>query len=707
MDFPSIPARIRRVAAHLTQLPPELVEPIISQLPLHDVVEISTTSPTLKAVVESSPAWSHVLEGKLQEFQQLWAAFNYMSYIWCGQPWKSTRALENGPWESFPQEFQPDFCTPTIIWDSEVTNPELISPLDAVKDLLGTTFWQFIGNPRYSRRGESLLLWDSYAGLSLAQLRSICLFLPQKVWPCLKSPTPLKDSILGQDEASLDFVFDSKTAPTDVETEEYALLLKNRSWTGYDASLLLPYMAKAWELHNKAKSEQLKELAGLYEKYPTILKSPRAPQRRPDNTQHILHQLLRDSSKALFKTARRSTNLRELYPYCQSLTSGYPWYRFRYPNAGLVPYDDCVQLFCVILNLFPVSDKSSKYPHSLMSDLNIAQAGLRRIHSHGTSHAESLLPRLTSDRSSPRVVVYEDMEHGSVKPANEIQWLKSFSTCVAWMHETFGDNSRSVTQTPGHISLTSPSSPTQSIAVWEKVDYQHFIDTENPDLVAAQLLRDSNLCDGLATGETSQRPSHLALYLPSYSFEKGSKIAQAVSSTSGMSRVVSELIYERLVDKVRRTVKQPPVMHTLNSKAVEVNEDSHSSETKRTERIKHVDNAELAVTAAVLKNLLQTTFKPGASVHSVLGEIQKSLILHGQKPERRYLGQRYHASTKALYQELSRMGLDRKRATYVASPSLHRIQPSRRCAAHVVTLISKARAFLYHTICDWMAKWHL
>lgn len=634
MDFPSIPARIRRVAAHLTRLPPELVEPIISQLPLHDVVEISTTSPNLEAVIETSPAWSNVFEGKLQEFQQLWAAFNCMSYIWCGQPWKSTRALENGPWESFPQEFEPGSVTPTLIWDPEVTNPELISPLDAVKDLLGTTFWQFLGNARYSRRGESLLHWESYVGLSLAQLRSICLFLPQKVWPCLKGRTPLKDSFLGQSGGPLDFAFDSKTAPTDVEAQEYALLLRNRSWTGHDASLLLPYMAKAWELHNKAKSEQLMELASLYEKHPTILKPPSAPQRRPDNTQHIFEQLLRDSSKALFKTGRRSTTVREPSHYCQTPTSRYPWYRFRHPNAALVPYDDCIQLFCVILDLFPVSEKSSKYPDSLMSHLNIAQAGLRRIYSHGTPYAEDLLPRLTSDRSSPCVIVYENMEHGSVKPAKEIQWLKSFSACVAWMREAFGYDSRSVTQWPKKISVGSQLSSIKTRSVWEKIDYQHFVDTATPDLIATQLFRDSKLCDGLATRETSQRPSHLALYVPPYSSAKGSKIAQAVSSTSGVSPVVSELIYERLVDKVRRTVKQPHVMETLNSKEIDFNEGGHGSELKDTERLSHVDKKKLTITAAVLENLLQTTFKPGASVHSVLEGIQRSLSLEEAGGER-------------------------------------------------------------------------
>lgn len=204
---------------------------------------------------------------------------------------------------------------------------------------------------------------------------------------------------------------------------------------------------------NTLMSKQLSDLAKLYERHPTRLKAPLAPQAPRSNIEHISARLQIASKRVLNNVFLGTT-----YHHHASV--------LRHRHAGLVPYDWCLRLWQLVaeddLSLSPPVMASA--PANVRKSMELAVKGLKWFYEGGAAEEESRAPA-TGDGSSasegeqketppmPRITargvqsehrwyfVHGEGRSTRFGPADlrELEWLEAFVICIEWMEQEFPD----------------------------------------------------------------------------------------------------------------------------------------------------------------------------------------------------------------------------------------------------------------------------
>lgn len=515
---PWIPQRIVRVAARLDDLPAELVEPILRDLSLFRVLQLANTP-------SATPSTSH-LRGKIE-----------------GSPsWRSVfRTGHDRPQRIFRSLSQ-------LAWAWNCQNVQQVpflnaTPLDISFDELARYFGSDFG-PRVVGRLESNFRWGfrqvlgvskgHEPSLTKALLDSICLFVPLVVLKAIDTDnySDIPDASSAQG-----------TIPVEDTCDSFTLLKCAQNWNSAQLQAFLPYFIRAFDRLNEVKSEQLLRLAALYDEYPAWLKLPLGPQEPSprNNVKHI--------GDALRTDARR---IRSKMPLCRQVrkVNAMDWYRFRFSHPTLIPTDAALQFF--------TASKSSPYDTSLLEDARRAVEGLWFIYKHDGQLGHE--KRCVRDRKTMQVrhVVYTKDRRADPSPAAEMDWLESFLRCVRWSHHQVRRNTPKL--------------------LLEPADYRQYIEAEDPETIAEQLLVDFELSRQDSTVSTAF-PSLTALYMPPFSSKRTRDVVSKMWPRL-VDDAVRQLYWEAAVQKFKRHLAKAPVLpeyedgHVLACDAVSDQDDS-------------------------------------------------------------------------------------------------------------------------------------
>jgi len=288
MDLPPPSTKRQRVARNLSNIPLELVEPILKELPLHRVMELAFISPPqagVRAAVASSPSWRFFFGNRMEFAERIWHSLNRLSWLWCRQPWMQTINRIAYPLGSYFHE-----STSPLEQDSRSRTPRH----NDLENLFLMSFQTFLTSS------------DWMCGVQQHQLQAICLFLPQEL---LRDLAKGDLSYLREPrnfEQLSDNHQDYLQSPVDeiALRDVFATAIVRHGWTADDAHVFLLYLSHAYRLLCQARSAELSFLADLYERFPSQLKLPLAPQTPRRNTKHIADALRRDSHSALGRPLR-------------------------------------------------------------------------------------------------------------------------------------------------------------------------------------------------------------------------------------------------------------------------------------------------------------------------------------------------------------------------------------------------------------------
>lgn len=502
MDLPPfVPPRIVRVAARLADLPVELVEPVLKDLNLQRILQLanapSATSFTsrLRGIIEGSPSWRSIFRTGKDRPQRIWKSLSQLAWMWNGQPVQQVAFLNS-----------PNLC---------------LSPDELVR-AHGSDFGQlvvrelettFISGFRQLLRVPGHHDEHISGSLTVALLDAICRFVPVDVLIAIDANNleGLPDASLTQDG------FSDKHTSTSSTLHGYA-----RAWDAAQLQAFLPYFTHAFDRLNHVKSEQLLRLAALYDKYPAWLKVPLGPQEPAprDNLQHI--------SKGLRNDAHRICSTMQLCRQVRRSASAMDWFRFRFSHPTLIPTDKALQLFTL--------SKSSPFPPWLLEDARRAVEGLWFMYRQDGKIGHEV--RCFRDRKTMQVrhAIHLKDRRADASPVAELDWLESFLRCVRWAHH----------EVRGNIPKL----------LLEPADFRQYIDTEDPMVVAKQLLADFEISRNDSCTRTVF-PSLTALYMPPYSSMRTRQVALNMWPEL-VDDDVRRIFWEDAVLKLKRHLAKAP-----------------------------------------------------------------------------------------------------------------------------------------------------
>lgn len=498
---PLLPQRIVRVAARLADMPAELVEPVLKDLSLHRVLQLATapsvnqSESRLKGIIEGSPSWRTVFGTGDDRPQRIWTSLSQLAWIWSRQ---------------------------TVQQVAFLNNPNLsLSPEELVR-AHGSDFGESVvrGLETSFMKGFKQLLripgqHDEHAsGLTKALLDAICRFIPVQILAATDANNfeELPDALSIRDGVS-----DEHTC-TSTTLHGYA-----REWDAEQFQAFLPYFIHAFDRLNEVKSEQLLRLAALYDQFPGWLKMPLAPQEPAprDNLQHISQSLRHDAHRVrskmpLFRQVRRTSSAKD-------------WYRFRFSHPILVPTDKALQLLS--------TSRSSPFPSNLLEDARRAVEGLWYIYGHDGKLGNEI--RCVRDRKTMQVRhAIHKARQADASPVAELDWLQSFLRCVRWAHY--------------HVRWNR-NAPKPLL---EPADYRRYIETEDPRVMAEQLLEDFQISKNDSRVGTVF-PSLTALYMPPYSSTRTREVASHIWPELA-DEELRKIYWEDAVNKLKRHLAKAP-----------------------------------------------------------------------------------------------------------------------------------------------------
>lgn len=467
---PLLPQRIVRVAARLADMPAELVEPVLKDLSLHRVLQLATTPSAsqsesrLRSIIEDSPSWRSIFRNGDDRPQRAWTSLSQLAWIWNRQNVQQVAFLNNPHLSLSPEE---------------LARAHGSNFGHSVVRGLETTFMQgFKQLLRFPGQHD-----DRASGLTKALLDAICRLIPVQVLAAIDANKfeELPDPLSLRDGVSDEHTCTSSTLHGNA-----------RDWDAAQLQAFLPHFIRAFDRLNEVKSEQLLRLAALYDQYPGWLKMPLGPQEPAprDNLQHISQSLRHDASR-----------VRSKMPLCRQVrrtSNSMDWYRFRFSHPILIPTDKALQLFSM--------SRSSPFPSNLLEDARRAVEGLWYIYGHDGKLGNEI--RCVRDRKTMQVryAVHKKERRADASPVAELDWLQSFLRCVRWAHYHLRWN----------MNVPKP--------LLEPADYRRYIETEDPRVMATQLLEDFQISKNDSCIRTVF-PSLTALYMPSYSSTRTREVA--------------------------------------------------------------------------------------------------------------------------------------------------------------------------------------
>ncbi|SPO01660.1 uncharacterized protein DNG_04333 [Cephalotrichum gorgonifer] len=521
MDYPLPPTpRIDRIAANLSSIPPELIEPVIDKLELGNVLALAVSpaaGPVLLDAIGNSPAWDWLFRygGDTSGFNRLknaWIVFNQLAFFQ-KRPLRALLATGRCGFDittQFRDDHRKIRYVTRVSWSYYPEQPKARAKyfIEDVEEVLVDAF-------------EGLL-----KGIFCQHLPALCIFLPIEPLGVLRNPKTMEGS-----SAHPKYWHFLRRSPTEDVLVRRASELVEAKFTMDEVRVFLPALMRAGRLLQEAQAAELHSLAGLFDQYPDALKSPPlAPDTPRRNKKHIQDSLRRDSKRALTR------------PFRPSKRPGPGWGRFRHPHPTLIPYNWCLRLFKFMVDAHPID--GDRYPPDLIQDFSRANKSFAFIRQHGTQ--EGKYERVI--RSGDEISHVYDLRgaRGLPSPEEEILWLESFLRCVQWIASELPDHAAwfKGTLPDGLSALQIPVKYSPRVLLDEE-DYRRFIESEIPEVIAKQLCADVEACRADAT----RLPSLLALYLPKFPNPPATEVAKYLVPGHHIS--VQQLVYEDTMRKVK------------------------------------------------------------------------------------------------------------------------------------------------------------
>ncbi|KAH8903318.1 hypothetical protein BR93DRAFT_971834 [Coniochaeta sp. PMI_546] len=671
---PSCP-KTTRITARLSQLPVELVEPIIQDLPLFRVLELTAVpscGPSLIWAIEHSPTWSWLFKGHIWRLRRVWASLNRLSWLWCHTHYINIKTLPHYFLCLKSPEFQKWHT-----WDAENARQALDNCV-----ILGVR--RILGCDLYTVRPGAAK--QVYFGFSIPQIRALCLFLPSTLLSAIK-----KRDFLGFQHALYEAKMPQNSRDCLAEGENMALdlssgdLSRRDLWTVESAHRFLPFLVQAHKLLKESYCDELLSVAKLYDEFPGKLKLPFAPQAPPSNKTHVAERLRRDAEHILTKPLRTPSKV-FIHPHSKEVFRSVKSYRFRSPDTALVPYDWCFILFEAVRRKYPLSFCSSRYPEALLPALREAEAGIRMIYHRNPGRYIRLLERV-DDNGMPNTerlkatlgknTEYAPFLHyvsGPPRPLRELSWLRSFLACVQWM-EKLSFPLASACKGLGECDTRFNFRDLADDALFPPPDYEKFVSKAPAELIASCMLRDFNVCGEEGVRNPTSRPTLLARHLPDSSSPRGRDIAKYLVPCIDVGIEIQQLRYDSLKHKLTRYLQNPGKLkshndgYRLSCDLTDKAEDDVAypnnvqastcaastcadiSNNVPRPRLTEVTQSDVDVASKVPRHLLECSPDPSASVANTLDllrELSISTAAETAQTSQKETGQRRAHGTKAL-----------------------------------------------------------
>ncbi|VUC34646.1 unnamed protein product [Clonostachys rosea] len=530
-ELPPTSMRMQRIASQLGNLSLELVEPIISTLPLYKALDLMMTplgpdgaagylsthrqlSPLVQAFI-SSPAWKHVFKNTELATQILlvWEGLNRIFKLCHG----------NGHCNII-KKTNPTFFPWTRIkpaWEILCQGADQIPDGDGLLNKLEAALW-LMAVP-----GEQTAIYSNGpSNAAFMLLPPEYGFLPE---------SPKIDPRLPKDQSTLS-PFDlaiSTPRPNEFQSTEW------------DLSKLFTYIGdleEAWKTVKNSWILELRSLEALYKRYPTMLKAALRPQvsHKPINQDHIPKTFQR-AIRQLEKIGLRG--------------NGFWRFLFRFSHHYLVPYNWCLRLFTIVLN-----EKKPEIPPEMGLALERAIQGLSHVQKYGGGDSLQF-PRIRGSQEDARHMEFEVHVNGSTfLPASqaELQWLTSFLTVVEWMGSEYPDLAEELRRPVAQIHRVGKGRGQKRFSV-EPSDYKYLVEALPAQEVAAYLKKDAELSDGPITTDKARHPSLLAFSMPDFSTPKAQDIAKYLVPLQNMSKDIQQVVYINTIEKIKRHFRKRPI----------------------------------------------------------------------------------------------------------------------------------------------------
>jgi hypothetical protein len=568
---PPVP-RTARLAARLSHLPVELIEPIIEDLPLFRVLELlaaPTCGPSLAGAIESSPAWSWLFTGHVMRLKRTWNSLNRLSWLWCSTKYTCVPSLAHWRLRLSSAELQKPRTSHYGKLDDKTIIAEVVRT--SLDDCLVLGLRRMLGCDLYNVRpsaGERL-----YIGFSIPQVRALYIFLPAALLSVIKgrSAAALEEAlrVTALLQNAQDCMKEAERGNINFQLP-MGDLSRQDLWTVETAHRFLPFLAQAYRLLKESYSAELLCLAELHSQFPGKLKSPFAPDTPPKDPEEVTKKLQRDAQRILTRPLRNS---RKINMYSRVAFNKVESYRFRYPDTSLVPSNWCFVLYQVVQRRYPLSSHAAEYPDALLPLLAEVEDGLPMIYQRNPQERfNSLVERVDSAgmqnlqrlnailRSHPDYGPFLHYVSGAPRPLRELSWLKSFLTCVEWMETEFRTLA-SACRLLGQCNSSVEVLDLGSNVLFPPADlsrfYGRFVDKAPPDVIARCMLGESIICEGGHSSGALLEPSELVLHLPEFSSHQGREIARyLLPSADDMGMDAQQLRYESVRDKIVRCLRQ-------------------------------------------------------------------------------------------------------------------------------------------------------
>ncbi|CAH0020880.1 unnamed protein product [Clonostachys rhizophaga] len=492
---PPTPRRLQRIASQLGKLSLELVEPIISTLPLHKALDLMLAplgpdaapgllithrqlSPLVQAFI-SSPAWKHIFRDTELATQILlvWEGLNRIFKLCHG----------NG-YCNIIKEINPAFFPWAKVqstWKILGHGADQISDGDWLLAKLEGALW-LMAVP-----GEQTAIFSNCPS------NAAFMILPPEYGALPNSPT-----------------IDALPPQGDLE--------------------------EAWKMVKSRWTLELQSLEALYKRYPTMLKAALRPQvtQNPMNKDHI--------PRTFQRAIRKFEGL--------GLRGNGQWpFLFQFSHHYLVPYNWCLRLFRIVLD-----EKNPEIPPEFGPDLERAIRGLSYVQKYGGGD-DLKYPRIRGSQGDARHMEFEvHVDRTTLLPASqaELQWLISFLTVVRWMESKYFDLAEELRRPVARIYRVGKGRGQKRFNL-NPEDYKDLAESLPAREVAAYLKKDAELTTRPMTTNKACYPSLLAFFMPDIKTPKGQDIAKCLTPQEGMSKEIQKIFYESTIEKIKRHFGRP------------------------------------------------------------------------------------------------------------------------------------------------------
>ncbi|CAG9940414.1 unnamed protein product [Clonostachys rosea f. rosea IK726] len=531
---PPTPRKMQRIASQLGKLSLELVEPIISTLPLHKALDLMMAplgpdaapglllthrqlSPLVQAFI-SSPTWKHIFRDTELATQILlvWEGLNRIFKLCHGNGY-SNIIKETNP-AFFP------WARVQSTWRILGQGADQIADGDWLLAKLEGALWSM------AVPGEQTAIFSNRPS------NAAFMILPPEYGALPNSPTidalPPQDQIFA-DQAGLP-LFDLFIATP---------RLHEFQTTGWDLSTLFKYIGdleEAWKMLKSRWTLELQSLEALYKRYPTMLKAALRPQvtQNPMNKDHI--------PRTFQRAIRKFEGL--------GLRGNGQWpFLFQFSHHYLVPYNWCLRLFRVVLD-----EKNPKIPPEFGPDLERAVKGLSYVQKYGGGD-NLKYPRIRGSQGDARHMEFEvHVDKTTLLPASqaELQWLISFLTVVRWMESKYFDLAEELRRPVARIYRVGKGRGQKRFRL-NPEDYKNLAESLPAREVAAYLKKDAELTTRPMTTNKARYPSLLAFFMPDIKTPKAQDISKYLTPQEGMSKEIQKIVYESTIERIKRHFGRP------------------------------------------------------------------------------------------------------------------------------------------------------